>query len=44
MTRRHRETERIRWPKCATERAILCVIANWHFAGILKELRGAGKQ
>lgn len=41
MTRSHRETERIRFPRCATERAMLVVIANWHFAGILKELRGA---
>lgn len=39
MTRSQRETGRIRFPKCATERAILCVIANWHMAGILKELR-----
>lgn len=39
MTRSHRETERIRWPACATERAMLAVIANWHIAGALKELR-----
>ena len=36
---RERETQRIRWPKCATERAMLAVIANWHIAGVLKELR-----
>jgi len=32
------KTQLIRWPKCATERAILSVIANWHIAGILKDL------
>lgn len=36
-----RETQRagIRWPRNATERAILAVIANWHIAGCLQELR-----
>lgn len=38
MTQQTRETERIRFPKCATERAILAVIANWHFVGVLREL------
>jgi hypothetical protein len=33
-----RETQRIRWPRNATERAILAVIANWHIAGCIKEL------
>lgn len=33
------KTQLIRWPKCATERAMLSVIANWHIAGILKDLR-----
>lgn len=40
MTRSHRETERIRFPRCATELAIASVIALWHIAGVLKELRG----
>ena len=33
------KTQPIHWPKCATERAMLSVIANWHIAGILKDLR-----
>lgn len=42
MTRaRRRETAAVRWPRNATERAILAVIANWHIAGIRRELRGA---
>lgn len=39
MSRADRETGRIRWPKDATERALIAVIANWHIAGCLKELR-----
>ncbi|MGO1541410.1 MAG: hypothetical protein ACTHXB_07245, partial [Luteimonas sp.] len=38
-----RETQLIRWPKCATERAMLSVIANWHIAGALKQLRSDKK-
>lgn len=33
------KTQLIRWPKCATERAMFSVIANWHIAGILNELK-----
>lgn len=39
MSREHRETTPIRWPRNVTERALLVVIANWHIAGCLKELR-----
>ena len=41
MTRDSRETGRIRWPRNATERAILIVIAGWHYAEIQKLLREA---
>lgn len=34
-----REARLIRFPTCPTERAILSVIANWHYAGFLQELR-----
>lgn len=42
MSRADRETGRIRWPKDATERALIAVLANWHIAGCLKLLRRAG--
>lgn len=41
MNRDACETARIRWPRNATERAILAVIANWNFAGIRQVLQGA---
>lgn len=40
MSRAYRETGRIRWPKDATERAMLSVIFLWHCAGIRKILEG----
>lgn len=39
MSRQHRETSRIRWPRNATERAIRLVILRWHIAGCLRQLR-----
>lgn len=40
MSRQHRETGRVLWPRNATERAIRLVILRWHIAGCLKQLRG----
>lgn len=40
MNRADCETGRIRWPRNATERALIAVLANWHIAGCLLELRG----
>lgn len=39
MSREHRETSRVRWPRNATERAILCVVANWW---VIEVQRNAG--
>lgn len=39
MSRDHRETGRIRWPRNATERAIKLVLLRWHIAGVMKQLR-----
>lgn len=30
MSRDHREIGRVRWPRNATELAIICAIANWN--------------
>mgnify|MGYP001183586742 CR=1 FL=1 len=32
----------IQFPSDATERALIAVLANWHIAGCLQELRRAG--